>query len=100
MRTTPEKPWMCSSCGYVMDAATAVKGNAAPKDGDVSLCLRCAAIYERRSGAWAPATHDEVMTWPAGVRRQVAHAAAQIMTSQRRAGGGSGNRLPGACKSH
>lgn len=61
MTTTREKPWMCTTCGYVMDAATGVERNTVPKDGDVTLCLKCAAVYERRAGAWAPATTADVV---------------------------------------
>ena len=35
------RPCACPSCGYVLDAATAVKGNARPKRGDISVCGMC-----------------------------------------------------------
>lgn len=93
MRTTREKMWMCSSCGYVMDAATNVTGgDEAPKEGDVTLCLECAAVYERRAGAWAPATAAKVVTWPTDVRQQIVLLTAQIMTLRRRERGGARSR--------
>lgn len=96
MTTTREKPWMCTTCGYVMDAATGVERNIrCRRDGDVTLCLKCAAVYERRAGAWAPATAAEVEAWPAGVRRQIALLTAHIM-SLRRQGRGAGASYPGA----
>lgn len=38
---------LCPECGYAVDAATGVDGDAArPKPGDISLCLRCGAALE------------------------------------------------------
>lgn len=44
MRTTDLTPSPCWSCGYVIDAATGVGNDNAPKAGDVSICLRCGAL--------------------------------------------------------
>lgn len=40
------KPGKCPECGYRMDAATATRGNARPRPGDLTLCLSCGAILE------------------------------------------------------
>ena len=44
--TTRLKPSPCPSCGYEMDAATAAFEDVRPKPGDVSVCLKCAALLE------------------------------------------------------
>lgn len=34
-------PELCSECGYLFDRASGVDRGAAPKKGDISLCLNC-----------------------------------------------------------
>jgi len=34
----------CPSCGYKVDAATGVGHDAAPSDGDISICIECCAV--------------------------------------------------------
>jgi hypothetical protein len=34
----------CAACGYRMDKSTEAFGDAAPKPGDVSICLACGAV--------------------------------------------------------
>jgi hypothetical protein len=46
MNSTRLPPSACSSCGYVADAATHANGNAAPKVGDLTCCLRCGTLHE------------------------------------------------------
>jgi hypothetical protein len=55
------KPWPCASCGYVMDAASDSTGNALPAEGDLSVCLQCAAPYLLESHKWRPLTDDELI---------------------------------------
>lgn len=33
----------CDNCGYELDAVSGVNGDFIPKDGDVSVCMRCGA---------------------------------------------------------
>lgn len=41
-RTTRHQASACPSCGYVMDASTAVTDpNAVPKPGDLTICIKC-----------------------------------------------------------
>lgn len=35
------KPSSCPACSRELDAATAVRHDAAPKDGDLSICIGC-----------------------------------------------------------
>lgn len=37
---------LCPACGYQVDAASSLEGDDRPGPGDISLCLRCAAILE------------------------------------------------------
>ena len=33
----------CDNCGYQLDAVSGVDGDFVPKDGDVSVCMKCGA---------------------------------------------------------
>jgi hypothetical protein len=50
-----EKPWMCSMCGYRMDAYSPAVGPAdtiVANEGDASICLNCGTEYVRAGGLW------------------------------------------------
>ncbi len=69
MDVTGFRPWMCLCCGYTMDSASsATKENAVPKEGDISVCLNCGALYALRAGAWAPLGALDMAALPADVR--------------------------------
>lgn len=36
----------CPTCGYEMDAATDIAGDARPSVGDISLCVNCGEVLE------------------------------------------------------
>ena len=58
---------MCPICGYVMDAATVADGGppVVPKDGDMSVCLKCGTILIFVDGIHLRlATPDEVVACP------------------------------------
>ena len=84
MKTTRERPWLCVTCGYAMDAATSTSHTRAkPKDGDVSLCLNCTAAYLRREGAWHALSREAERTLPTYLvenilRARVAHQMAGL----------------------
>lgn len=71
----------CPACGYRLDAHTARDGDAAPRPGDLSLCLRCGAVLEfgptlrvraltdAEVDALPPDEHDEVMRTAATILR-------------------------------
>lgn len=62
MSDVVDRPWMCAGCGYMMNRATCITDPAVTEitDGDsLSLCLNCAAVYERRSGKWVLMTVAE-----------------------------------------
>jgi uncharacterized Fe-S cluster-containing MiaB family protein len=76
-----ERPWLCSTCGYMMDAASSLRDEAAvPKEGDLSLCLNCTASYERRGKVWRALSVEDERDLPEGVRREIlSHRVAQQM---------------------
>lgn len=55
----------CPACGYVMDASSTVHGEnqaeAAPTDGDWSICIACGAVNVYTNGATGlrPPTAEE-----------------------------------------
>jgi hypothetical protein len=75
MKTTRYKPWMCSTCGYMMDAASATRISAdgaadvTPTEGDVSLCLNCGTLYLLQDNKWRPPTAAEKAEFPADLKR-------------------------------
>lgn len=50
---------MCSACGHVMDRSANFTGNDAPNEGDLCLCIACAAFYVRETNAWRQMTPQE-----------------------------------------
>lgn len=60
MVTTHLKLSPCPNCGYGMDAATAAFEDVRPEPGDLSVCIKCAALLEF--------THDMKFA-PADTRR-------------------------------
>ena len=39
----------CAGCGHTFDAASALEGEAIPREGDLTLCIRCGAVYAFRA---------------------------------------------------
>lgn len=72
----------CPVCGARLDAATAVRQDARPDPGDVSVCAYCASVlrFDRELYLYAPAK-EEVRDLLAGVPglRQAQDAARQII---------------------
>jgi len=62
MRSTFYKPWMCVQCGYMMDAASHMKKDVTPDEGDLSICLNCGKTYKLKDRKWIEATSDEMNT--------------------------------------
>ena len=53
MRDHVDRTWMCLTCGYAMDRAAPMGGRrAVPEEGDLSICINCAAPYTREGNAW------------------------------------------------
>ena len=75
MDTTREPPWMCHSCGYLMDAASLVWQNGlpnpAPDEGDYSLCMNCGECHVRHGARWLRITATELAEMTPENRRQV-----------------------------
>jgi hypothetical protein len=69
-----EQPWMCWTCGYMMDTASpaASKTSAAPEEGDASMCLNCGEPYMRKDDRWSPMTAEQLLTLPPEMRRKLA----------------------------
>jgi hypothetical protein len=66
-----EPPWMCDSCGYVMDSATPVHGEGLPQDGSLSICANCGALYVRHGRRWLPITPEELAAIDPGLRAEL-----------------------------
>lgn len=75
-----EPPWLCHSCGYMMDANTALNGKAVPKEDDISMCINCGALYSRHSDSWRPTTPAEFYELTPQARREL--AAMQVFRGQ------------------
>jgi hypothetical protein len=92
MKTTRSAPWMCARCGYLMDAASpADGGDAAPKQGDLSICLNCGEPYTLDHKRWRKLTAAEFVALAPEERRELvlaqqAQAAAGIPDLARRGG--------------
>ncbi len=71
VKTTRHAPWMCSTCGYMMDAASHMTKNVAPKEDDLSLCMNCGALYVMHSGRWRAATLAEAAHIPTNLKREI-----------------------------
>jgi ribosomal protein S27AE len=68
-----ERAWMCSGCGYVMDAVSPLGSEPVePDEDDISLCLNCGAVYTRHADRWMPATPAEHAEFPPDVKREIA----------------------------
>jgi len=44
IRTTRMPATSCPSCGYPLDAASDIQGDATPSPGDLSMCIRCTSF--------------------------------------------------------
>jgi hypothetical protein len=69
-----EDKWTCRACGYRMDAYSELyepqKGYLA-KTKDLSLCLNCGTLYERRDQKWERMTPAKIRELPAKLRREL-----------------------------
>ena len=72
-------PWLCWSCGYVMDAATPVRGDVVPKDGDVAICINCGQPTMRDGGQWRQMQPADWHRFTPDERRQLLY----VMVAQR-----------------
>lgn len=61
MKEARFRPWPCTGCGFVMDAATAADGSdAAPKQGDLSVCIKCGKLHMLDRRRWRVMTLMEM----------------------------------------
>ena len=69
---TRGRTWMCWRCGYTVNAATHLGKEAKPpKDGDLSMCLNCGALYTMHAGAFKPATSMELASLDDATRSKI-----------------------------
>lgn len=66
-----EAPWLCVLCGYVMDAAGGLTGQAPPQEDDYSVCLNCGHVYVRHGTRWVSITAEERAAMPDENRREL-----------------------------
>ena len=76
-------PWMCGDCGYVMDAAGPLDGDATPTEGDLAICMNCGTPYTLDAGKWRTSTAAELAELSPEERRdltelQMQRAAARL----------------------
>jgi hypothetical protein len=79
--TTREKPWLCGSCGHLCDAASSlVDDSLVPKDGDMSVCIGCAAPHQRRAGVWTPMQMEDLAQLTRGERKELNRTRRAVQT--------------------
>jgi len=64
-----------------MEAVTNFKGDALPKENDLTACLKCGALYMRHNKERTPITDEELSSLPERVLRVLARfeAARQLV---------------------
>ena len=82
---------MCGACGYMMDAASAMRSDAVPDEGDLSICMNCGETYTLDAGRWRKSTAAELAGLSPETRRdltehQMARAAVPMPDLSRRGG--------------
>ena len=73
MKTTRTPTQRCA-CGYEIDSASSVQGDATPGAGDFTFCLRCARVYRFTADLCIEAVPrcevpDDVRDWQAKIER-------------------------------
>jgi DNA-directed RNA polymerase subunit M/transcription elongation factor TFIIS len=80
--TIREAAWICTRCGYLMDAASLEHGNGHaktdPEEGDYALCFQCGECHTRHGAWWQPTTAAELADMHPDNRRQIAITQATI----------------------
>lgn len=84
-------PWMCGTCGYLMDAAGGLNSEATITEGDLAICFNCGTAYTLDKGAFRKMTPAELASLSAEERRdlvqhQMAREAARLPDMSRRGG--------------
>jgi hypothetical protein len=73
--TTRTRPELCIRCGYLYDAASALKPEheaRAPSEGDISVCINCAhAMVFRADLSKRPLTEQERLKLPREIRQHL-----------------------------
>jgi hypothetical protein len=71
--TPRSTPWLCSHCGYMMDAASHIHGDdaAIPKDGDLCICINCGTPYTLDGDAWRRLTTTDLTSLTPVERREL-----------------------------
>jgi len=76
MKTSRERTWLCTSCGYAMDAVSSPFGDAVPDQDDASICINCGKLYRRDAGRWTEPTPEWLASLHPETRREIARAQA------------------------
>ncbi len=74
-------PWFCSTCGYLMDAASGFTEDAVPTEGDVSSCLNCGGLHTLHGGA----RHKMTLAERAALPRETLRELTRLEIARRRA---------------
>ena len=81
MKTAKEKMWICVSCGSKNDYFTNCFGDASPKEGDLTICIECGTVYQRRDG-WRLMGIREIDQLPDDVKKDLAKLEAARQLSE------------------
>ena len=66
------EPWNCKVCGYRIDAVGHEGGkDVSPKDGDLTICLNCGALYQYVNGVPALMSDSEIDALPGDVKTEL-----------------------------
>ena len=84
MTTTRYTTTACPDCGTPLSAATGVDDGTTPKDGDVSLCIRCGAwlVFTNNADELRPITEDEIEKLPDETFELLTHLTNKIVEIQ------------------
>lgn len=84
MKVARFEPWHCASCGYAMDAASEIFGDALPDEGDIALCIRCAEMHILDNRRWRSLTDDELIDLPLDDKQRISEVQLSIRARNKR----------------
>ena len=91
MKTTYTSSSHCPGCGAVRDATTSLEENARPEEGDLSICMYCATVFQFGKGLeQIPMALTEIAKLPGSARRDLERTVARIYAFWRSRGHADG----------
>lgn len=75
MKITVTVETKCPNCGHVIDRATSAFGDHTPREGDISICIRCAQVNIFNADcSIRPATLTDLMQYDSETHDEIARA--------------------------